>query len=109
MVVVFSKPESVLGEWVWRQESLPVLDSSCYLGIEFGSNGSWDKHIKALLTRGKQKLGSLYRVLRNFVLDLKTCRHTFVAALRPSLEYGCAVWNATKCRDKALESVQLRA
>ena len=86
-----------------------MLDSYCYLGIEFSSNGSWDKHIKALLIQGKQKLGSLYRVLHNFALDLKTRRHIFMAVLRPSLEYGCEVWNTTKCQDKALESIQLRA
>ena len=89
-VVVFSRTERGSGKWVWGGESLPILDSYCYLGIEFSSDGSWDKHIKSLIIRNRQKLGSLYRVLHNFALDLRTRRHILMAVLRPSLEYGCA-------------------
>ena len=32
-----------------------------------------------------------------------------MAVLRPSLEYGCEVWNANKCQAKVLESIQLRS
>ena len=32
-----------------------------------------------------------------------------MAVLRPSLEYGCEVWNTNKCQDKGLESIQLCA
>ena len=106
-VVIFSKLGNFLGKWVWGQESLPVLDSYCYLGIEFSSNGSWDKHIKSLIICNKQKLGGLYHVLHNFALDLRTRRHIFMAVLQPSLEYGCEVWNANKCQARALESIQL--
>ena len=59
--------------------------------------------------RNRQKLGGMYRVLHNFALDLRTRRHILMAVLRPSLEYGCEVWNANKCQAKTLESIQLRA
>ena len=77
------------GEWVWGGESLHVVDSYCYLGIEFSSDDYWDKHTKSLVVCNRQKLGGLYRVLYNFALDLTTCRHIFMAMLQPSLEYGC--------------------
>ena len=32
-----------------------------------------------------------------------------MVVLRPSLEYGCEVWNTNKYQAKALESIQLRA
>ena len=32
-----------------------------------------------------------------------------MAVLRPTLEYGCELWNTNKCQAKALESIQLRA
>ena len=32
-----------------------------------------------------------------------------MVVLRPSLEYGCEVWNTNKCQAQALESIQLRA
>ena len=34
-VVVFSKLGNHSGKWVWGHESLPVLHSYCYLGVEF--------------------------------------------------------------------------
>ena len=34
-VVVFSKLGNHSGKWVWGHESLPVLDSYCYFGVEF--------------------------------------------------------------------------
>ena len=92
-VVIFFKSAALSSGWVWGQVSLPVLDSYCYLGIEFSSNGSLDKRIKSLITCNKQKLGGLYGVLHNFALDLRTRRHIFMAVLRPSLEYGCEVWH----------------
>ena len=66
---------TISGKWVWGDESLPVLNSYCFLGVEFSSAGSWDKHIDSLTIRNRQKLGSLYRVLHNFALDLRTRRH----------------------------------
>ena len=32
-----------------------------------------------------------------------------MVVLRPSLEYGCEVWNTNKCQAKVLESIQLHA
>ena len=76
---------------VWGDESLPILDSYCYLGVEYSSVGSWDKHIKSLIVRNRKKLRArgLYRGLHNFSFDLRTHRHILMAVLRPSLEYGC--------------------
>ena len=108
-VVIFSKTEKVTGTWVWGHEVIPTLDSYCYLGVEFSNNGLWDKHIKFLLIRNKQKLGSLYRILHNHALDLKSRKHILMSILRPSLEYASEVWNVNKCQNKALESIQLRA
>ena len=85
-IVIFSKTGRGSGKWVWGDESLPVLDSYCYLGVEFSSDGSWDKHIKSLLVCNMKKLGGLYRVLHNFSLNLTTRRHILMAVLRPSLE-----------------------
>ena len=86
-----------------------ILDSYSYLGVEFSCDGSWDKDIKSLIMHNRLKLGSLYRVLHNFALDLRTRRHILMAVLRSSLEYGCEVSKANKCHAKALESIQLCA
>ena len=51
-----------------------------FLGMEFSSDGSGDKRIKSLVVCIKLKLGGLYRVLRNFALDLTT-GHILMAVL----------------------------
>ena len=81
----------------------------CYLGVEFSTNGLWDAHIKSLMICNKQKLGGLYQILHNYALDLQTCKHIFMAILRPGWEYVCEVWGVNKGQAKALESIQLRA
>ena len=108
----FFKSRQSLGWVVCGGQSLPVLDSNWHLGIEFSSDGSWDKYIKSLVVQcvcNKQKLGGLYEILHNFAFDLKTRRHILMAVLRPSWEYHCEVWNTNECQAKALESIQLRA
>ena len=37
----------------------PPLLQYCYLGIDFSSDGSWDKRLKSLITHNRQKLGGL--------------------------------------------------
>ena len=95
--------------WVCCDESLPVLDSYCYLEIVFSSDGSWDKHTKSWITRNRYKLSGLYKVFHNLALDFKNCRHILMVVLRPILEHGCEVWSATKSQANPLESIQLRA
>ena len=87
----FSKAGKDCGGWFWGGESLPILDSYCYLGIEFSSDESWGKHIKSLVVHNKQKLGGLYQVLHNSVLHLRSYWHILMAMLQPSLEYSCEV------------------
>ena len=57
---IFKNRKRISGKWVWGDESLPILDSYCYLGVQFSSDGSWDKHIISLIMRNRQKLGGLY-------------------------------------------------
>ena len=50
--------------WVSECEVMKAflfLDFHFYIGIEFSSDGLWDKHIKSLVVHNKQKLGGLYR------------------------------------------------
>ena len=74
-------PGPPAGEWVWGDEGLAGLDSFCFLGIEYSSDGSWDKHIKTLITCKRQKLGGLHTDLYNFALDLRTPRHILMGVI----------------------------
>ena len=39
-VVISSELGNLSDNWVWGHESVSVLDSYCYLSLEFSSNGS---------------------------------------------------------------------
>ena len=43
-VVVFAR-ELVEGSWNWGEQALPRLSKYTYLGVDFTSNGAWDKHV----------------------------------------------------------------
>ena len=97
------------GTWVWGHQLIPTLDSYCYPGVEFSTNGLWDKHIKSFIAHNKQKLRALYWISHNYSLDSRSRKNIFMSILRPSLEYACEVWKVNKCQGKALESIQLQA
>ena len=50
----------VSDQWVWDLESLPAWISFSYLGLQFSSDGSWDKDITSLIICNKQKLAKMY-------------------------------------------------
>ena len=68
-----------------------------YLGVDFTSNGAWDKHVK----RNGRK-----RVQSNRDIDL-TARRFLISVVRPTLEYGSEVWEGNKAQAAALESVMI--
>ncbi len=49
-VLVFSKGATT-GEWKWGDKELPIVESYCYLGIEFACNGSWDSNVQKVMVR----------------------------------------------------------
>ena len=86
-VMVFSKT-SVSGEWKWGEHMLPKVSNYAYLGVNFASNGAWDSHVK--------KLNQLHSVLSNRDINLCARRLLLLSVVRPSIEYGSAVWDCNK-------------
>ena len=71
---------------------LPKVSNYAYLGVNFASNGAWDGHVKGVYVYGRKKLNQLHGVLSN--RDINLCARTFLllSVVRPSIEYGSAVW-----------------
>ena len=63
-VMVFSR-SMVQGRWMWGEHKLPNVSFYSYLGIEFSSNGAWDRHIKKVLDNGRKKVNNLHSILSN--------------------------------------------
>ena len=88
---------------------MPHLDNYNYLEVKFTYNGYWDAHIKDLVTAGKCKVNSLFRILNDPCLSSYVKRQVILSILRPSLKYGSEVWRCTTSQSKALDAVLLAA
>ena len=49
----------MVSAWFWGNSALPHLNYHNYLGVKFTYNGTWDAHIKDLVTAGRHKVNSL--------------------------------------------------
>ena len=104
--MVFSKA-SVSGEWKWGGHILPKVLNYAYLGVNFASNGAWDSHVKGVYVNGRKKLNQLHSVLSNRDINLCARRLLLLSVVRPSIEYGSAVWDCNKNQASALKAIIL--
>ena len=60
-VVVFKKGSisENLGQWTYRGQALEVVSCFKYLGLHFGSNGSFAHHFKEIVKSARKALFSL--------------------------------------------------
>ena len=105
-VVVFAR-ELVEGSWNWGEQVLPRLSKYTYLGVDFTSNGAWDKHVKRVLQNGRKKISQVHSIISNRDIDLTARRLLLISVVRPTLEYGSEVWEGNKAQAAALESVMI--
>ena len=93
------------GEWKWGEHILPKVSNYAYLGVNFASNGAWDSHVKDVCVNGGKKLNQLRSVLSNRDINLRARRLLLLSVVRPSIEYGSAVWDCNKNQASALEAI----
>ena len=101
-VMVFCKA-STSGEWKWGEHI-------CYLrfqniAVNFASNEACDSHVKDVCVNGRKKLNQLHSVLSNRDINLCAHRLLLLSVVRPSIEYGSAVWDCNKNQAIALEAI----
>ena len=101
-VVVFAR-ELVEGSWNWGEQALPRLSKYTYLGVDFTSNGAWDKHVKRVLQNGRKRLVKC--IVIGILLTAR--RLLLISVVRPTLEYGSEVWEGNRTQAAALESVMI--
>ena len=59
-------------------------------------------HIKKVVANGKKKVNQLHSVISNRDINLSAHRLLLLAVVRPTLEYGSEVWEASKAQAAAL-------
>lgn len=79
-----------------------------HLGIYLQDNAKWQSHVEAIANKARKKVDIL-RYL-NKTLDRKSLEKLYLVFIRPTLEYGCPVWNnLPDYHCKMLEDIQLQA
>ena len=87
---------------------LEVVDTAKYLGIHLHKGLKWNHHIGEVTKKANSTIAFLRRNLHQCPPETKAlCYQTLV---RPSLEYGCSIWDPyTQENINKLELVQRRA
>ena len=70
---------------------LPKITTHSHLGVTVNEKLTWDDHVSRLYTDCVRHIGILRR-LRN-KLNSTAFRKIFIGAIRPKIEYACAVWS----------------
>ena len=102
------KTTKVYRNYVLHGKTLKSVDNAKYLGITISSDLRWNKHVVNITNKANRTLGFLRRNLRIGSSRLKTSAYNTL--MRPSLEYGCTVWDPfTQDNINKIEMIQRRA
>lgn len=86
-------------------ESIEIVTSCRYLGVEIDCHLKWDRHID-LLTNRLRKMIYPFLILRDF-LNLRLLKNVYFALVQSALEYGiCAYGRADDTHLKKLKTTQ---
>ena len=87
---------------------LSIVPSAKYLGIHIDSKISWNTQCNSLCNKANRTLAFLQRNLYGCPQEVK--EKCFNTLIRPTLEYGCSVWDPHKAwQIEDLEKIQKRA
>ncbi len=87
---------------VWNNESVPVIDKYCYLGLWFQNDCGWRYHIQQTLERAEKVKNRLMPVWKNRHVSVDVKRVLLLSLIRPIFEHGSEVWWPSTCRQVEL-------
>ena len=94
--------------YILHGQTLEVVSSAKYLGVDITSDLSWKPHITRITNTANKSLGFLRRNLKAKNPELR--ERAYKAIVRPQLEYAAPVWDPHTLNDiQKIEMVQRRA
>ena len=70
---------------------VPRASTHKHLGVTLNSSLTWQDHVNNVYTACARKVGILQRLRR--LLSSEALRRIYLGAIRPKMEYACAVWS----------------
>ena len=84
------------------------VSSHCQLGIVLHEGMQWNDHVNKICEKAGQRLSAMTRIANK--IDNQTKLSIYLSFIRPTLEYGCAIFdNLSQEMAHTLESTQRRA
>jgi hypothetical protein len=77
---------------VWNNESVPVVDKYCYLGLWFQNDCSWRYHFQQTMERAERVKNRLMPLWKNRHVSVDVKRVVLLSLIRPIFEHGSEVW-----------------
>ena len=110
MVVCFAKNPPDLPSIVVDNTEVECVSNCTLLGVELQDNLSWDMHCQKIVKKGNSRLFFL-KQLKRAKLEPNDILDTYLAIVRPVLEYACQVWHPglTEEQRMDIEKIQERA
>ena len=91
-----------------NKQAVPIANSTRHLGLVISSNLKWSDHVDEVLSSVGWKVYLLKKLLFKSKLSLSAFSYLYTSLIRPSLEYGSAVWDNCSSSDCfSLERLQL--
>ena len=87
---------------------LDYVDAHKHLGLNFNSKLNFRSHITSICTKARRQIDMMKRL--KYKLDRKSLEQIYVSYVRPTLEYGCVIFdNCDIDCQEMLEKVQVDA
>jgi hypothetical protein len=94
-----------------NNNNIEIVESHKFLGVNFDSKLTWDKHIDSIVVRSKQRC-NLLRCLSGtyWGADMHSLLMLYRTYIRPIIDYGCIIYQtASKSQLSKLDRIQAQA
>ena len=79
-------------QWFINNIQIEIVESFCYLGVKFTSNGSFTEAIKALSDQALKAINGLFGIFSRLKFDVRTKLLLFDRMVEPILLYCSEIW-----------------
>ena len=90
--------------WQWGDASIPLVESTKYLGVMLNHNMNWDVHAEYVLKRAEKAASAIWGALSDSRINLRFRRLLLNSLVKPVMEHGCEIWEPTKAAAGKLQS-----
>ena len=94
-VIVFNKSGKILKDYKFSldRQTIDMVQSYCYLGIDISASGSFGQAISNLDDKAGKAMFPLNDTIFKFDLDFKKSIDLFHRLIAPIVLYGCEIWS----------------